>query len=230
MLGEVMRTSIKVPRPAGFTLVELMVVLAVIAVLLFVAAPSFRELMVAQRVRGTSDQFLTDVQFARSEAASRQEVVGITFKPPLASMSCYTIHTCGSLAPANCTCDCSAAVGSRCPAASVANPDPPREVRTVQLNPQDGVSLIPVALNGNPLPGSFTDPSHITFDPNTGSLTSYYAVGLVLVPKPPGGAFWAKTSSTNTGSTVVIRDIVNKAGRPSSCKPVGSSIGGLAAC
>jgi len=46
-------------RSAGFTLIELMIVLSVMAVLLFVVAPSFRELMDVRRVRGVSDQFAT---------------------------------------------------------------------------------------------------------------------------------------------------------------------------
>ena len=214
---------------SGFTLVELMVVLAVVALLLLFAAPSFREMMEAQRVRGVSDQFLTDVQFARSEAVARQETVAVTFKPPAATMTCYIVHTCGSLPFNSCRCDCSAAAGSRCPAASLLQPDPPREIRTVQLDTDSGVSLVPVLLSGNPVPAS-PNPTHITFNPATGGLTSYYATGFIVLPKPPGGAFWAKTSSTRAGSSIAIRDVVNTTGRPHACRPPSSTLNGLASC
>ena len=129
-----MRTSRGLGR-TGFTLVELMVVLAVLAVLLLIAAPSFREVLDVQRVRGVGDQFITDVQLARSEAAGRQERVGISFRPPAATMTCYTIHTCGSRPTNTCVCDCTGAIGSRCPAPSVADPDPPREISNCSIGP-----------------------------------------------------------------------------------------------
>lgn len=216
-------------RPAGFTLIELMVVLAVIAVLLFVAAPSFREMMDVQRVRSVSDQFITDVQFARSEAATRQEIVGISFKPASATFTCYTVHTCGSRAPANCSCVCTAAVGSRCAAASVADPDPPREIRTVQLPAADKVRFEPVLNTGNPLPPA-APATTITFDPATGGLSAHYPTGVWLLPVPPNGAFWGRTKSTITGSNAAIRDMVSSSGRPSTCRPPGSSIHGIASC
>ncbi len=224
-----MRASTFRLRPSGFTLIELMVVLAVIAVLMFVAAPSFRGLMEVQRVKGVSDQFITDVQFARSEAASRQETVGITFKPPGAAFTCYTVHTCGSRAPAACSCNCTAAVGSRCPAAGVADPDPPREIRTVQFPTADRVRFEPILNTGNPLPPA-APATTITFNPATGGLSAHYPTGVWILPVPPNGAFWGRTASTVSGSTVVIRDLVNSSGRPSTCKPSTSSINGIAPC
>ncbi len=215
-------------RWSGFTLIELMIVLAVVTTLLFVVAPSFREMMDVQRVRGVSDQFITDVQFARSEAAGRQEVVGITFKPPGAVNTCYIVHTCGSTAPANCKCDCSAALGSRCPDPTLVA-DPPREIRTVQ-HQDTGVDLIPVLAGGNPVNPLVTSATSVTFDPATGAMTAHYPIGFVVGPKPPGGAFWARTGSRRPASTTVLRDVVSTTGRPSICKPVGSSVTGVAAC
>lgn len=215
------------PLRAGFTLIELMIVLAVMAVLLLVVAPSFREMMEAQRVKGVSDAFITDVQFARSEAASRQERVGISFKPGSSDLSCYIVHTCGSYASASCQCNCTAAAGSRCPDPGVVN-DPPREIRTVQFPADSGISLVPVLANGNPLTSAGI--THFDFDPATGALTRHYASGLFMVIPPPNGAFWAQTSSTASGSTAIVREIVNTSGRPSQCKPTGSTINGIAAC
>ncbi len=215
-------------RSAGFTLIELMIVLSVMAVLLFVVAPSFREMMDVRRVRGVSDQFVTDVQFARSEAAGRQEIVGISFKPPGAATSCYIVHTCGSTPANSCKCNCAAAPGSRCPDPAIV-PDPPREIRTVQLA-DSRVSLLPVLANGNPLPALGAGTTSIAFDPTTGAMTVFYGFGLVVGIPPANGAFWARVSSTTPGSSTIVRDVVNTSGRPTICKPAGSTITGITSC
>jgi hypothetical protein len=153
--------------------------------------------------RGVSDQFVTDVQFARTEAASRQEVVGITFKPPAAANTCYIVHTCGSSTAANCKCDCNAAAGSRCPDPALVA-DPPREIKTVQ-HADTKVRLVPVLNNGNPVNPLAPSPTSITFDPATGAMTAYYPTGVVVGPRPIGGAFWSRVGSTTVGSTVIVR-------------------------
>jgi type IV fimbrial biogenesis protein FimT len=72
---------------SGFTLVELLIGFAVMAVLLVLAAPSFTSMIEMQRLRGTHDQLTADMQFMRTEAVSRQEVTGISFAEN-AAMSC----------------------------------------------------------------------------------------------------------------------------------------------
>ncbi|HRC39206.1 MAG TPA: prepilin-type N-terminal cleavage/methylation domain-containing protein, partial [Rubrivivax sp.] len=47
---------------AAFTLVELMIAIAVVAVVLVLAAPSFRELIEMQRLRSVNAQLVTDLQ------------------------------------------------------------------------------------------------------------------------------------------------------------------------
>lgn len=53
---------------AGFTLIEMMTVIAVLAVLMALAAPSFTPLMERWRVRQASELFQSTIYFARSEA------------------------------------------------------------------------------------------------------------------------------------------------------------------
>ena len=229
MLGKVKNSRLQA-RSTGFTLIELMVVMAVVAVVLVLAAPSFSRLMETQRVRGTSDQFLTDVQFARSEAASSQETTGISFKTQAGTQTCYTVHSCGAVLPiAICSCDCTLGAGNACPNQTGAIP-PPRELRTVRLPTSDGVSLVPVLANGNPPVFPPAGITHINFDPATGALSVLYAPTLVVQAPPANGVFWAKVSSTRPGSTITVRDIVVTTGRPSACKPPGSTINGLPAC
>ena len=55
----------------GFTLIELTVTCAVLAVLAAFAAPSFRQLLAAQNVRTTGYDIVGDLVLARSEALKR---------------------------------------------------------------------------------------------------------------------------------------------------------------
>lgn len=59
----------------GFTLVELFIAVAVAAVLLAVATPSFTRLMAKSGATQTSNDLLGDLATARTQAASRQQTV-----------------------------------------------------------------------------------------------------------------------------------------------------------
>jgi len=58
-------------RSRGFTLTELMVTLAVAAVLIAIAAPSYRDFILDTGMSAEANEFLTTVNFARSEAVKR---------------------------------------------------------------------------------------------------------------------------------------------------------------
>jgi type IV fimbrial biogenesis protein FimT len=58
-------------RPIGLTLVELLLVLAMLAVLSSLAAPSFRSLWVHRSVLLAAESLLGDLRYARSEALMR---------------------------------------------------------------------------------------------------------------------------------------------------------------
>lgn len=71
-----MKSSIK-----GMTLVELMIVIAIAAILLTVAAPSFKELILRSNIEALQDQFALSVITARTEAANRGVTVRLCAKP-----------------------------------------------------------------------------------------------------------------------------------------------------
>jgi type IV fimbrial biogenesis protein FimT len=81
-------------RQAGFTLVELMIVVALVAILLALAAPSFRETLARNRLEGVAGELATDFQYARSEAVARNAQVGL-----FVGANCYTVFVVNGTAP-----------------------------------------------------------------------------------------------------------------------------------
>jgi type IV fimbrial biogenesis protein FimT len=66
-------------RPGGFTIIELMVVVAVLGVIAAFAAPSFSDYFARSRLNGAASEAYGDLQYARSEAVQRFTAARITF-------------------------------------------------------------------------------------------------------------------------------------------------------
>jgi type IV fimbrial biogenesis protein FimT len=66
-----------VKRMSGFTLVEMAVVMTIVAILVGIAAPSFRSVTTSNRVSGEINGLLGDMQYARSEALKEGQTVTI---------------------------------------------------------------------------------------------------------------------------------------------------------
>lgn len=82
----------------GFTLVEMLITLVIAAIVIALAVPSFRNYFVKRKVDGTAAELSIDIQFARSEAVSRNQPVRMSF-----GTNCYVIHVpVGSTADASC--------------------------------------------------------------------------------------------------------------------------------
>src|ERR1700748_3648893 len=70
-------------RPApGFTLIELAIVLAIVAILLRVAAPGMSRTMAARALAAQSSEFMAALRFARATAIQRGMVVTICASVP----------------------------------------------------------------------------------------------------------------------------------------------------
>jgi type IV fimbrial biogenesis protein FimT len=67
-------------RPRGFTLIEMMITIALAAVLLAIVAPSFRQLIANQRIKTASFDLFSALNYARSEAVKRNAVGGVTLQ------------------------------------------------------------------------------------------------------------------------------------------------------
>ena len=80
-------------RQRGFTLIELMVALAVAVVLLSTALPSFFESTARSRLQGAVNELSIDLQYARSQAVRERAAVALTVASDGAS---YTITDASS--------------------------------------------------------------------------------------------------------------------------------------
>ena len=183
----------------GFTLIELLIVVAVIAVILLIAAPSFRDMVQMQRLRGITAQLVTDLQFARNEAVSRGTLMRLSFRSD-ANMTCYTLYTSSVI---NNRCDCRLGTGVACVNGNV-------EVRTVQV-PRN----LEVQVLGAPAELAFA------FDNVTGGLYKDPSDGFEdpLADVRIG-------SFIDDARKLMVR--INLAGRPLVCSPPGSTMTELA--
>jgi type IV fimbrial biogenesis protein FimT len=118
-------------KPAhGFTLIETMVVVAIAGIVMTTAMPSFGNLIDTRRIDGVATQMASDLQFARSEAVSRNQAVRVSFKADANTGStCYVIHT-GSADQ----CQCTAAGPALCEGDA-------QQIKTVALDSTQRVSL-----------------------------------------------------------------------------------------
>jgi type IV fimbrial biogenesis protein FimT len=87
----------------GFTLIELMIALGVMGILVAIAGPAMYDFILIQRLRSINSQLVTDLQFARSEAATYSNYTYVRFNEVAGSLSCYAVYTGTAAAGCNCT-------------------------------------------------------------------------------------------------------------------------------
>jgi len=124
-----MKTPVFKPVPAerGVTLIETMIVLAIIGVLAALAAPSFQRQMEAQRVEGAAEALVAALQDAKSKAVMTSQDVylvitggAICLAPNCSVQANATNNWCFGIAPPGvAACDCTAA--NSCETGTVVN-------------------------------------------------------------------------------------------------------------
>lgn len=191
----------------GVTLIELMIAVVVIGVLLTLAAPSLYDFILMQRLKGTQAQLVTDLQFARSSAASGGLDVQVVFAPATddSPLSCYTLYTDTSVDPWH-KCDCRQPAGARCQLPTT------QELRTVQIPAWSGVRL--------ELPSQ--QAKGLGFLATNGAIRIWPVVG-GLAQSPE---FMVETS---VDAQRKLRTWIGLSGRPTVCAPSGAVVG-YAAC
>jgi type IV fimbrial biogenesis protein FimT len=65
-------------KPKGFTLIELMIVLAIIGVTLGMAIPSLRTAIISNRLSASANDMIVALQMARSESIKQVKLAGVS--------------------------------------------------------------------------------------------------------------------------------------------------------
>jgi type IV fimbrial biogenesis protein FimT len=112
----------------GFTLIELMVVVAVVAVLAALAVPGFSDLTERNRLRSASSAIYSEIQLARSESLKTKVPHYVIFDPGNEGAWCVGIIR----EDEDTTCDCS--VAGDCTKAVVAEDYPGVAMPTVSFD------------------------------------------------------------------------------------------------
>jgi len=156
-------------RSRGFTLLELMVTLAVAAILAAAAVPSFQAARQRAVIRGAGDQVLSFWNQARFEAAKRNSLIKVGIYSSGAS---YCIGAATTTDSADTTaCNCLAAT-------------PSSNVCDVARFPAAQSEWRGVTLSGTPTLGGSSGVAVI--DPRLTTLASSTAAGTVTLAAPPG--------------------------------------------
>lgn len=118
-------------KQKGVTLIELAVTIAVLAILVTLAAPSFSEFRERQALRGVADNIVATIGLAKEQAVKSDRWVRVDFKPLGANGVCIGAVTVATSSAAT-GCDCATAAAA-CTVALF--PDSAEGLRQVQLSP-----------------------------------------------------------------------------------------------
>lgn len=180
-------------RQAGFSLIEMMVVLGVIAILTAAAAPSFIALRQRQTLAGVGEEVLGVWQTARMEAAKRNSMVKVGY---YANSGNICIGAATTTDPADATpCDCTTAGSCN-----------------VATFPRDNASQKEwrgITVNGTPTLGANTGVA--VLEPRRVSLTETGDVGAISLNGPTGSKSYR------------LNFLVDRMGRGVLCESTGAT-------
>jgi type IV fimbrial biogenesis protein FimT len=193
-------------RGAGFSLIEALVAVAVLGILLALVGPSFKDYLLVQRLKSINAQLVTDLNFARSEAVTRNNFARVVFRNDSTTQTCYTIFVNPpGVGPAN-RCNCNLGPGAACTGGSI-------EIRTVQVLRSSGIT---VTAPGNSTPGTNPFPA-VGFSNLHGGLLSIPTD----ISSQPAPQFNIEVAAR---PTLLLRTVLGRNGRPTVCS-VGTNLG-----
>lgn len=111
-------------RRCGFTLVELAITIAIIAIVLYLALPNFLLIVEHERLRDAAQTLHSDLMHARSEAIRRGVDVYAVFITDGDTTWCYGVSE-------RLNCDCRIADVANPNVCTLSNPDGSRQIKTV---------------------------------------------------------------------------------------------------
>ena len=162
-------------RPTrGFTLIELVVTLAVAFIFFMMAFPSFASLKQRSAIRGAGDQVLAFWNEARFEAVKRNQLVKVGFMRVGVSGFCIGAATTTDEADSS-ACDCSAAA----PASNACDVGRYPSSQSEWQN----VSLVGATLGGST---GLSNLRAVVIEPKRTTLTEAGDVGAISLAGPPG--------------------------------------------
>lgn len=91
-------------KQTGFTLMELMITIVIIAIITAIALPSFQSILEKRRLVGAAENLFADLQYTRSEAIKQNKTVSFQFST--GANWCYGIDDDGT------DCDCTQGSGA----------------------------------------------------------------------------------------------------------------------
>jgi prepilin-type N-terminal cleavage/methylation domain-containing protein len=159
----------------AMTLVELLISLAIVAVLIAVAVPSMYEFIMRKKVEGAADELMIDLRYARSLVAKNNQNTVIKFGKTQTDY-CYVVYHRQSLLDCDCT---SSPVCSSLGASSAT------ELKTVRLPISSRVTLAPTGDSRASL--QFNTPSGM---PTAGTTLD------ITIKAPSGGEVRVTTAQT----------------------------------